>query len=133
MNQPYEPSERLLPRIYFSDDWRWEPESELTPRREVWGGLLFAFLGLVSCRPRRQAGPPGAAGSPAGAFWPAGSVSALGQSVQATHAWNTEWFRTTAYIQQLEPYINWWNMMETTFGGVFAARPGTGALAESRT
>ena len=45
----------------------------------------------------------------------------LGQSVQAAHAWNAEWFRTTAYVNQLEPHINWWNMMETTFGAIFGA------------
>ncbi len=47
LNEPFQPeadppSERQLPRIYFSDHWDWEPDKvDLSPRRERWGGLLL--------------------------------------------------------------------------------------------
>lgn len=43
LNEPFDPESRVLPWIYFSDDWHWEPEGGFTPRRETWGGLLFAL------------------------------------------------------------------------------------------
>jgi hypothetical protein len=42
----------------------------------------------------------------------------LGQSVQAYHAWNVDWFQVD-WLASFEPNINWWNMMEITFGAVF--------------
>jgi hypothetical protein len=47
VNAPFDPSARVLPAIYFSADWRWQPDAALTPRREVWGGLLIALIGLL--------------------------------------------------------------------------------------
>ncbi len=38
LNEPFRPETRELPRIYFSDHWEWEPDSDLKPRREGWGG-----------------------------------------------------------------------------------------------
>lgn len=124
INEPYDPVRRILPRIYFSDDWRWEPGALLKPRRERWGGLWLALLGLVAYvgwvrRDRlawRLAGWAmlgGALGFP------------LGQCVQAFHAWNRELFRT-GILADIDPVINWWNMMETTFGAVFGAVLGLG-------
>ncbi|MCZ7634809.1 MAG: hypothetical protein M5U12_01290 [Verrucomicrobia bacterium] len=72
LNTPFEPAERVLPRLYFSADWRWEPEAELTPRREVWGGLLVALLGLlVYVGTIRGTGSPGAwlCGASSGVRW----------------------------------------------------------------
>ncbi|MCA9041336.1 MAG: hypothetical protein KDA65_13365, partial [Planctomycetaceae bacterium] len=48
LNSPFEPGERILPKIYFSDHWQWEPEWEVEPRPENWGGILLAFLGFMS-------------------------------------------------------------------------------------
>ena len=47
LNQPFDPANRILPRVYFSASWRWQPEAgdALRPRPEVWGGLLFALIG----------------------------------------------------------------------------------------
>ena len=43
----------------------------------------------------------------------------LGQSIQAYHAWNPEIF--TGGIWEDLGAVNWWNMMETTFGAIMGA------------
>src|SRR5210317_504946 len=50
----------------------------------------------------------------------------LGQSLQAFHAWNPEVFQSGIWIR-LDPHMNWWNMMEITFGAVAGALIGLGA------
>jgi len=119
LNQPFDPEKKLLPTIYFSDDWRWEPDALLKPRRERWGGLLFALAGLVvyltwirkdrlASRLALWALLGGALGFP------------LGQCIQAFHAWNLELFQS-GVLARTNGVINWWNMMETTFGATFGA------------
>jgi hypothetical protein len=45
-----------------------------------------------------------------------------GQCIQAFHSWNAELFKTGALSSyKIFGYINWWNMMEITFGLVFGA------------
>lgn len=118
-NMPFDPADRRLPRLYFSDHWYWEPEADLKPRPEQWGGLLVALVGLVAYTgvARRDGLAVWLA------FWGfvAGGVGfSLGQSVQAFHAWNRAWFGQ-GWFASVEPYVNWWNMMEITFGAVFGA------------
>jgi hypothetical protein len=124
LNEPFDPSRKMLPKIYFSDDWHWEPEAVLKPRRERWGGLLLALLGLVAylrwvrldrlaTRLAGWAMLGGALGFPAG------------QCLQAFHAWNRELFASGVWVR-LDPLINWWNLMETTFGAVYGAVLGLG-------
>lgn len=120
LNRPFDPAQRLLPRIYFSASWHWEPTAmQLKPRPECWGGLLLAWLGLSGylwgVRRDRLAASLAAVGFLAG-----GVGFALGQSVQAAHAWRPDWFRWGP-LAALEPHINWWNLMEITFGATFAA------------
>ena len=43
----------------------------------------------------------------------------IGQCVQAYHAWNAHIIKN-GFLSSIYPYINWWNMMEITFGAVFA-------------
>lgn len=118
-NRPFDPAHRVLPRIYFSADWYWEPTAELKPRPECWGGLLCALLGLiVYLRGIRR--DRFAAGLAFAGFLAGGIGFALGQTVQAAHAWNRHWFETGP-LAQLEPHVNWWNMMEITFGATFAS------------
>ncbi len=117
VNEPFNPSQGKLPAIFFSDHWDWEPDKpDLRPRRERWGGLLFALLGLAAyvgwvkkdCLARNMA------------FWgiiTGGCGFALGQSVQAFHAWNVESFRSGPFAG-IDAYVNWWNMMEIIFGFV---------------
>ncbi len=124
LNEPYDPARRLLPALYFSDDWRWEPDAALKPRREVWGGLLFALVGAILytaiARRDRMALRLAGWGLLGGALgFPAG------QSLQAFHAWNLPWFRSGP-LAGIDPLINWWNFMETTFGAVFGAVLGFG-------
>jgi len=119
INEPFDPAHRILPRIYFSDDWRWEPDSVLKPRREVWGGLLLALAvagawcgvcrrDVLAVRMMLWGFFGGALGFP------------LGQSLQAAHAWHPEWFQGGLWTR-LAPHMNWWNWMETTFGCTMAA------------
>jgi hypothetical protein len=119
LNMPFDPARRELPRIYFSDDWYWEPGADLEPRRERWGGLLGAIVALVvyvgAIRKDRLALRLAAWGFLGGAIGFPG-----GQCFQAYHAWNVESFRE-GWFATLEPHMNWWNLMEITFGAVFSA------------
>ncbi len=124
INSPYNPSEKLLPALYFSDHWHWEPETYGRPRFECWGGLHLALISLIAyvglCRKDRLA--------PRLAFWAilGGAIGfPLGQSLQAYHVWNLASFREGMWAQ-LDPYMNWWNMMETTFGAVMGGMLGLG-------
>jgi len=124
LNEPFDPANKVLPRIYFSDDWHWEPGADLKPRREVWGGLLFALAGLIAYTRWRRRDPL----APRLALWGVlgGALGfPLGQSLQAFHAWNPEFFRT-GFWANIDPLINWWNFMETTFGAVMGATLGLG-------
>jgi len=117
LNRPYDPAHRVLPTLYFSDDWFWEPGSELKPRPECWGGLLVALAALIGYLTlvRRDA----LARNMALIGFLAGGIGfASGQSVQAFHAWNRELVDSTL-PEFLSPHVNWWNMMEITFGMVF--------------
>ncbi len=117
LNRPFDPAHQILPRIYFSADWYWEPDTELKPRPECWGGLLLALLGLLLyvqwIRRDRLARNMTLVGFLAG-----GVGFAAGQTVQAFHAWNPGFFQAGP-LGQIEPYMNWWNMMEITFGATF--------------
>ena len=123
LNEPYEPAKRILPKLYFSDDWRWEPTATLKPRREVWGGFLFALAGLTGFVGWRR---DGLALRLAGWGVLGGAVGfPLGQCLQAGHAWNLDYFRT-GWWANVDPLINWWNFMETTFGATMGATLGAG-------
>jgi len=119
LNSPFDPAHKILPRFYFSDDWYWEPRSDLKPRPECWGGLLFALLGLAAylhrVRRDRLARNMAVVGFLAG-----GLGFSLGQCVQAFHAWNPH--RVVEWLPgNLAAHVNWWNMMEITFGAISGA------------
>lgn len=124
LNSPFDPANKALPAVYFSDHWRWEPDAVLKPRPECWGGLLFALAATIVYarwwRKDRLAYRL--------AFWGilGGAIGfPLGQSLQAFHAWNPEFFNGGLWAQ-LDPHMNWWNMMETTFGAVMGGTLGLG-------
>jgi hypothetical protein len=117
INEPFDPAAKILPRFYFSADWHWTSEVELRPRRERWGGLLVALVGLLvyvgfvrGDRLSRNLGLWGMLGG--GLGFP------LGQCLQAFHAWKREWFQS-GWLGELDPLLNWWNLMEITFGAVW--------------
>jgi hypothetical protein len=124
LNSPHDPANRLLPTLYFSAHWYWEPDKALKPRPECWGGLLLG-IGLLltyvgAWRKDRLALRLGLFGLLGGALgFP------MGQSVQAWHAWNPEIFNK-GYWASWTHFINWWNMMEITFGAVMGAVLGLG-------
>jgi hypothetical protein len=57
LNEPFDPARKILPRLYFSHDWYWKPDADFKPRREIWGGLLLTFVGLVGYVPSAIAAP----------------------------------------------------------------------------
>lgn len=122
LNSPFDPANRVLPKIYFSGSWYWQPDKvDLKPRPEVWGGLLVAFVSLLGyarlIRVDRLALRLGWIGFIAGGVGFAG-----GQCVQAFRAWNSDLFESgwlSSY--PVFDYVNWWNMMEISFGLVFGA------------
>jgi hypothetical protein len=122
LNEPYNPAQRLLPKIYFSADWRWTPDvtpEVLKPRREVWGGFLAAMtvllVQLAGVRRDGLAVRLGLWGLLGGAIgFP------LGQCLQAGHAWHKDLF-AHGWLADADKVINWWNFMETTFGATMGA------------
>jgi hypothetical protein len=130
LNWPFDPEGGVLPRIYFSDHWYWEPEVALEPRFECWGGLLVSLVCLLAycgvlCGDRLtlRLGLVG--------FASGGCGFVAGQSVQAWHAWNADAFRAGP-LGAWEPYLNWWNLMETVFGGVAGAGLALGVCLSAR-
>jgi len=124
LNQPFDPAAKELPLIYFSDHWHWEPGQALEPRPEHWGGLLFALILLVGYTGvarkdhlARNMALWGVLGGTIG--FPAG------QSLQAFHAWNPEVFDAGLWAA-LDSHMNWWNMMETTYGAIMGGVLGLG-------
>ena len=129
-NSPHDPENKRLPLLYFSDHWKWEPGVELKHRPEIWGGLwcalvtgiLYATLVKKDVLARNLA------------LWGAigGSFGfPLGQALQATHAWNPDFFRESV-IGPFTRNFNWWNIMETTFGTVMGAILGLGLWLNRR-
>ncbi len=131
LNLPFDPANRIVPRFYFSSDWSWYPSAghELKPRREYWGGFLFALAGLVIYagwfRRDRLARNMAFWGCLGGLGFPAG------QCLQAWHAWNRGLFQA-GRLAQWDRVINWWNFMETTFGLVMGASLGLGLWLNRR-
>jgi len=118
LNEPFDPENKKLPFIYFSDDWYWEPGENLKPRREQWGGLVLALSFLLSYISIVKKDILARNMTVWGMF--AGGLGfTLGQCVQAYHAWNADVIKN-GFLSSIYPYINWWNMMEITFGAVFA-------------
>ncbi len=123
INSPFDPENKILPAIYFSDSWDFEPDAELKPRFEMWGGLLVALVCLMLYvrlfRRDRLATRLALIGFIAGGFGFSG-----GQCIQAYNHWNPEVFleggALGAYADYFR-YFNWWGMMETAFGMIFGA------------
>jgi hypothetical protein len=124
LNEPFDPSNKVLPRLYFSHDWYWNPDADFKPRRERWGGLLLTLGGLMAyvrwVRRDRLATNLALVGFLAG-----GIGFPMGQCVQAYHAWNPHLYQTGT-LGTLEPHMNWWNMMEISFGTIFGGILGVG-------
>ncbi len=121
LNMPFDPEAHRLPLLNFSADWRWTPDATLDvlkPRQERWGGLLFAWLALMSYRgyvqQDRLAVVFGCVGFIAGGIGFAG-----GQLWQAGHAWFPDVYKQV--FGQVDALVNWWNIMEMTFGSVWGA------------
>jgi hypothetical protein len=124
LNYPFDPAGKELPYFYFSDAWHWHDTEDIKPRREVWGGLFLALATVIAyCgwwvkdRLARNLALWGFLGGAIG--FPAG------QCLQSYHAWYPEKY-TVGIWEKLGPHMNWWNMMETTFGTIMGAVLGLG-------
>ena len=124
LNRPFDIEAGRHPALDFSNVWYWAPESGSRPRAEYWGGLHFALLtGLAYCTWRkkdylaRNMGLWGLLGG--GLGFP------IGQTLQAYHAWNPAVFQRGIWVH-LDPHMNWWNNMETTFGFIMGGVLGLG-------
>ena len=129
-NLPYDPDNKILPKLYFSDHWYFEPNADLKPRREVWGGILMAWFGVTLytgfVRGDRLAWRLSFWGFLAGALGFPG-----GQSLQSYHAWNSEALAASRW-NWLYSHFNWWNVMETAFGTIWGAVLGFGVWFSRR-
>ena len=120
LNAPFEPEQKRLPWIYFSDHWQFEPNGDLHPRREIWGGLLLALLTLATyvrwIRTDRLAARMAVIGFLAGGLGFSGA-----QCVQAFRRWSPDIFTEGALapFAGVLQHVNWWNTMETIFGMIF--------------
>lgn len=112
LNMPHDPENHRLPFFYFSEHWHWKPEGNLKPRREVWGGMLFALAGMLSyigvVKRDRLAVNLCLWGLIGGLGFP------FGQYFQAAAAWNPAAFKNSLWQVGVNP----WNTMEVTFGMV---------------
>lgn len=122
LNSPFDPANRQLPKFYFSETWDWKTEGEVKPRFECWGGLMVALAGLCvytgfvrGDRLARRFALFGVIGGVIG--FPAG------QCLQSFHAWYPELYKSGIWTS-LDPHMNWWNMMEITFGTIMGASLG---------
>lgn len=111
LNSPFDPKANALPSIYFSNRVD-------KPRFECWGGLAFALIALLAYMARKG----DTVGFRLGLFGVAGGALGfpLGQCWQSWHAWNRDWIVQTNFGPWAK-LINWWNLMEITFGMVMGA------------
>jgi len=122
LNRPHQPPDRL-PAIYFSCRTGKYGDRPSPPRPEIWGGqlcALIALLGFAALKGDRTALKVGAAGIAGGALGFAGG--------QAIHAWA----RNANLPEPVNRTVDYWKIMETTFGMVAGAALGLGLRAASR-
>lgn len=102
LNMPFDPDNKQLPRLYFSDHWHFEPEKyeagEMKCRFETWGGYWLALIGLTLytrlIRGDRLAFRMAITGIIGGGLGFSG-----GQCTQSAHAWHPEWFRHNSVVE----------------------------------
>ncbi|MCA9073844.1 MAG: hypothetical protein KDA93_02335 [Planctomycetaceae bacterium] len=123
-NTPFDPETKTLPRFYFSDNYLFEPDAEIKPRVETWGGMFAGLIALLAyarvIKGDRLAFRLGLWATLGGACGFPG-----GQWFQATNAWTPEFFSESP-VGFITSKFNWWNIMETTFGTIWGAILGLG-------
>ncbi len=112
LNRPHHPPDQL-PLIYFSK--RFDPK----PRVEWWGGLWFALIGLMvytgAFKKHRQAVTMALWGIVAGAIG-----FSFGEVLQA---WG---HHRKPFGEAIQPWMDWWKVMEMSFGFIAGAGLGIG-------
>ena len=129
---PTDPETKRLPFLYFSDHWDFEPErfeaGLIKPRWETFGGYWMALIGLALyarvVRGDKLAMRMAIVGIIAGGLGFSG-----GQCTQSAHAWHPEWFQEggpLGFGASVFNRLNWWNVMETSFGVIWGSIVGFG-------
>jgi hypothetical protein len=132
INSPFDPGNKRLPFLYFSDHWQFEPErfeaGLIKPRWETFGGYWLGLIGLALyarvVRGDKLALRMAIVGVIAGGLGFSG-----GQCTQSAHAWHPEWFQEDGVLgfgASVFNRLNWWNVMETSFGVIWGAIMGFG-------
>ncbi len=121
LNQPFEPPHKY-PRLYFSR--RAAAGEDLTrdpPRRESWGGLLFGLLYLCGYVAFVLRAPRVWSWAAVG-FLAGGIGFAVGEAIQA---WGLQ---RKPFGPAAQPWVDWWKVMEMTFGLLAGAGVGLAML-----
>jgi len=116
LNMPFDsdPANKVLPKIMFSCIWLFNNEMDYKPRFECWGGLLVS-LGVVFSYASFLKKDALVRNMALWGFLGGGLGFMLGQCLQAWNAWNPGVYEAS-FMGDI--YINWWNLMETTFGTI---------------
>jgi hypothetical protein len=125
LNSPFDRSGAPLPWLYFSESPAWYPsKAQFNARPECWGGLLVSLVAMTSYAARlmrnKLAWRLTGWGLLAGALGFPG-----GQCIQAYHAWNATAFVESPWWTWFQ-HVNWWNMMEISFGTIAGGVLGLG-------
>ena len=124
-NSPFDAGGATQPWLYFSESRWWYPDKEsFKARPECWGGVWLSLLAMTayaasftkSGLPLRMTAWGGLAG---GLGFPGG------QCIQAYHAWNAQSFASSSWNGWYQ-HVNWWNMMEMSFGAIAGGVLGIG-------
>lgn len=132
INSPFDPGNKRLPFLYFSDHWQFEPDrfaaGLIKPRWETFGGYWMALIGLA-CYARVVRGDKLALRMAIVGIIAGGLGFFGGQCTQSAHAWHPEWFQEGGMLgfgASVFNRLNWWNVMETSFGVIWGAIMGFG-------
>jgi hypothetical protein len=123
LNRPMDPPE-ALPRVYFSN-FHHPLDPNDPPRTECWGGL---WMGLLALLIYTRLVKKDTAAFGLGLFGIAGGALgfSIGQMFQAAGS------KYTPFGATLQPWIDWWKVMEMSFGFIAGAFLVAGALWSCR-
>ena len=120
LNHPLRAPDRY-PLIYFSrratcpEDW-----DTNRPRQEYWGGLLFGLLTILIYSYVAFPYHPGLYVMALAGFLGGGAGFAVGEMLQAWGRWHAP------FGDRVQPWIDWWKVMEMSFGLIAGAALGLG-------
>jgi len=117
LNCPLQPPERY-PLVYFSRRALIDLEKS-PPRQESWGGLLLGLL-AIAAYVQFVLGNPAVNAMALVGFIGGGAGFAVGEMIQAWGIWRKP------LGDKAQPWMDWWKVMEMTFGLIGGAAIGLG-------